>query len=258
MACRGSDGGVFASLVGIVFAVAAFPNAWLKVLGLLTCAVAGALMMQEARDRDKGKLSNAMLAWLSVTGVVVLLLVISFAAQSGQPPASDRAAAESSSTSSPEPVAPSTTSTTTTQPTTSQPVPDPEEPETSYRDKLIKFSPPDCSYGIGTWPVDFDKPAVNEKWADLQYNCESYDGGGLIESEDALNFADAPAGAVTATTCQDAARTTGHVSVNVTDVVAKKSAWCVITHSGQVAWSGSPPKARRSLNTGNNPRSRCS
>jgi hypothetical protein len=234
---------VFASLVGIVFAVAAFPTGWLKVLGLLTCAVAGALMNQAARDRDRGKLSNAMLVWLSLSGVVVLLLVISFAAaQSGQQAAADHAASSTESAptgpsdtySEPSPEPTSETESPTTQSATSPAASAPDE--AVYRDKQIKLSPPDCDYGLGTWPVDFDEPAVNGKWADLQYNCESADSGGLIESEDAQNFGDAPAGAVTATSCQDSAQTTGHVSVNVTDVVPKKSAWCVITHTGQIAW----------------------
>lgn len=233
--------GVFGSIFGMIFVVAKFPTFWPKVIGLMACISVTGLAWQAARDRDRGKLSNRLLAWLLGTGSVILVLVMSITAQIRESPSSgptDKAGGSAQSSSTAERNQTSAEDSSITQP--AQP-PAAQTTDTStdplapiYSDKVMKFAPPGCGFsGSSSWSIDFDIPAVNGEGGDLQYDCEDY---GLIESWDAKSFGDAPSGSATAENCQDAAQATGRASVNVSEVVAKKTGWCVVTHSGQVAW----------------------
>ncbi len=109
-------GGFLAGVVGVVFAVAPLTMTLpIRLTGAIASAAAAGLMIQAARDRDRGMLSNGMLALLLSTGSLVSVLVVLLSHQASLP-----AEPPSTSTPSPSPVA---TDGGSSSPATGRPVP---------------------------------------------------------------------------------------------------------------------------------------
>lgn len=105
-----------------------------------------------------------------------------------------------------------------------------------YTDKIFKFSPPPGCSGDYYRRIDLDAAELNGDDSDLRYYCLGAQHHGAIQRKGAKQFGEAPSGSVTAENCREAARTTDHDEVDVSTISANKTTWCVITHSGQIAW----------------------
>jgi NPCBM/NEW2 domain len=152
--------GVVGGLIGAFFALVALATPVLKIAGLVACVCVGWAMLQVAHERDRGRLANSLLIWLSASGASTLLLIILLAGQSSGLSAPDHARdnpAAASSSVTPPPSTSSGSAETTTTITAS--------PTVSSRAATSSVAPSSAAGPAVTWLTDL-QPRVGsvEHW----------------------------------------------------------------------------------------------
>lgn len=144
--------GVVGGLIGGFFALVALATPVLKIAGLVACICVGWATLQVAHERDRGRLANSLLIWLSASGASTLLLIILLAGQtsgsSASAPAGGNSAAASSSLTSSPSTSRSVVGTTTT----------------AVSPTATSLTPPPAAAPDVTWLADLQPVVSNEDW----------------------------------------------------------------------------------------------